>query len=88
MQHISYSFRPEPDVLRFFRGKRAASAPGEFRFQTWNLKYRSAFWLDITALIMPLQVASVHAQFFSPSMVRISTQNVRALQLNFPQNEG
>jgi fermentation-respiration switch protein FrsA (DUF1100 family) len=82
MQHSVYSFRPEPDVLRFFKGKRAVTNPKEVRLETWNLKYNSAFWLDVTAMNKPLQVASVRAQCSALGSVRITSENVRSLQLN------
>jgi pimeloyl-ACP methyl ester carboxylesterase len=59
-------------------------APRRVRFTTWTLRYNDMLWVTVDALDRHWQRASVDAEVVDDNMVRLRTENVVALTLDFP----
>lgn len=75
-------------ALEFFNGKSLPSPPNEVDFSTSQLRYNSAYWLQIDRLTDSSVGGSVHARLELPARIVLATQNVSRLTLlpsHFPE---
>ena len=59
--------------------------PNSIKFTTWTLKYNKLKWLTVDSMEKEWERARVEAEFTSPRIVTVKTQNVTGLTLLYPK---
>lgn len=67
--------------FQFFRGKVLHASPSRVRFVTRQLKYNSDYWIQVTRLVNPTDLATIDAHWDSPNTITITTTNAAQIAL-------
>jgi dienelactone hydrolase len=72
------------DIAEWLLTHRRVSAPLQVRLRSPDLAGAAAYWVQVEAQEIPLQIIDVDAQILQPGLIRLDTRNVQQLTLSVP----